>query len=392
MKEYYTDLHVHVGRSSGGVEVKKATASDLTFENIAYEAYHRKGIDIIGVVDCASPYILEDIDTLLDSGEIEVKEGGGMNYHGGLTLLVGQEIETHEAGGCSAHSLCFFPDLHKMKAFSAELEKHVKNMRRCCNMSSLCGQELFNLVSELGGLYIPAHVFSPHKSFYGNCCSSLHEIFDEDSFGRIPAVELGLSADASMAGMLSELSDKAFISDSDAHSLMKMGREYNKFALLEPTFKEVTMALSGDGGRRVAANYGLDPRLGKYHRSFCINCNTVIHGEPPVLRCPVSEKHHVVVGVRDRIEEIKDRDVPDLSGHGAYHYQIPLEFLPGVGPRTIDRLIERFGNEMNVLHKVSPEELKEVVKENIADRIILAREGRIGIGAGGGGIYGRVEG
>ncbi|HWQ30356.1 MAG TPA: TIGR00375 family protein, partial [Negativicutes bacterium] len=139
------------------------------------------------------------------------------------------------------------------------------------------------------------------------------------------------------------------------------------------------------------ANYGLDPRLGKYHRSFCTGCDTLIHGEPPVLSCPVSKRHHVVVGVRDRIEEITDRAVPDLAGHGAYHYQVPLEFLPGVGPRTIDRLIEHFGNEMNVLHKASPEELKEVVKENIADRIILAREGRIGIDAGGGGIYGRVE-
>ena len=391
MKEYYTDLHVHIGRSSRGIEVKKATASNLTFENIAQEAYYRKGINIIGVVDCASPYILEDIEALLDSGEIEEKEGGGMNYHGGLTLILGQEIETHEAAGCSAHSLCFFSGLDKMKAFSAELTKHVKNMRSCCYMSHLCGQELFNLVSELGGIYIPAHVFSPYKSFYGNCCRSLREIFDEGSLRRITAVELGLSADASMAGMLSELSAKTFISNSDAHSLIKMGREYNIFALQEPTFEEVVLALSGKGGRDVTANYGLDPRLGKYHRSFCTVCNAVIHGDPPVFQCPVSKSHHVVVGVRDRIEEIKDREVPDVSGHAEYHYQVPLEFLPGIGPRTIDRLIERFGNEMNVLHKADPEELKEVVKGNIAEKIILAREGSIDIAAGGGGIYGRVE-
>ncbi|HYE82945.1 MAG TPA: endonuclease Q family protein [Clostridia bacterium] len=391
MKMYFVDLHVHVGRSSGGKEVKKATASDLTFENIAFEAYHRKGINVIGVVDCASPYIIEDIEVLLDRGEITEKTEGGMNYGKGMTLILGAEIETHEAAGCSAHSLCFFPDLRRLKAFSGELSRHVKNIRSCCYMSRLAGQELFNLVDCLGGVYIPAHVFSPHKSFYGNCCRSLHEIFNEEAYARIPAIELGLSADAEMASMLSELDGKSFISNSDAHSLGKMGREYNIFEMKEPNFRELVMALKGEAGRGVRANYGLNPRLGKYHRSFCLACDAVIEGAPPVLRCPVSEKHPVVVGVRDRIEEIKDRESPETTGRAPYHYQVPLEFLPKVGPKTIGRLIDYFGSEMNILHKASLEELKKVVKGEIAENIILAREGRIGIDAGGGGIYGRVE-
>ncbi len=391
MKEYYVDLHVHIGRSSQGREVKKATASDLTFENIAYEAYYRKGIDVIGVVDCISPYIVEDIESLLAKGEIREKAGGGMDYRGGLTLLLGGEIETHEAKGCSAHSLCFFSTLSRLKAFSGELSKHVKNMRSCSYMSRLSGQELFDLVDAHEGIYIPAHVFSPHKSFYGNCCRSLHEIFNDSSFSRIPCVELGLSADAEMASLLGELADKTFISNSDAHSLMKMGREYNIFQMNEPSFEELEMALKSKEGRGVKANYGLDPRLGKYHRSFCITCNNVIEGAPPILKCPVSDRHPVVVGVKDRIEEIKDRKIPDTASHAPYHYQVPLEFLPGVGPKTIDKLIEHFGNEMNVLHKSTPEELRGVVKDSVAESIILAREGRIGIGAGGGGIYGRVE-
>ncbi|HWR61481.1 MAG TPA: endonuclease Q family protein [Clostridia bacterium] len=392
MKEYYVDLHVHIGRSSMGREVKKATASDLTFENIAHEAYYRKGIQVIGVVDCVSPYIVEDIELLQEKGEITEREGGGMDYRGGLTLILGGEIETHEAAGCSAHSLCFFPTLGQLKSFSAEFSKHVKNMRSCSYMSRLTGQELFNLVNGVGGLFIPAHVFSPHKSFYGNCCSSLHEIFDGHSFSGIPCVELGLSADAAMADMLGELSDKTFISNSDAHSLMKMGREYNVFRMAEPSFKELLLALENKAGRTVLANYGLDPRLGKYHRSFCITCGRIIDGEPPVLSCPVSASHQVVVGVRDRIEVIRDRETPVSRRGTEYHYQVPLEFLPGVGPKTIDRLIGHFGNEMNVLHKATEGELKHAVKESIAEAIILAREGRIGIGAGGGGIYGRVEG
>lgn len=391
MKNYYVDLHVHIGRSSSGVEVKKATAASLTFENIAFESYYRKGIDIIGVVDCASPYIIEDIEKLLYQGDITEKEGGGMDYKGGQTLILGAEIETHEAAGCSAHSLCFFQIFKQLKEFSSELSKHVKNIRRCCHMSRLSGQELFEIVEGIKGIYIPAHVFSPHKSFYGNCCSSLREIFDDRAFEAIPAVELGLSADAAMASRLSELDGKAFISNSDAHSLGKMGREYNIFEMEEPNFNELVMALKSEDGRRVKANYGLDPKLGKYHRSYCIACDKVIEGEPPVLNCPVSDKHPVVVGVRDRIEVIKDREMPEAARAAQYHYQIPLEFLPKVGPKTIDRLISSFGTEMNILHKATLEELKEVVKADIAENIILAREGKIGIEAGGGGIYGRVD-
>ncbi|MGE5632955.1 MAG: endonuclease Q family protein [Caulobacteraceae bacterium] len=392
MKEYFVDLHVHIGRSSRGREVKKATANNLTFENIAHESYYRKGIDVIGVVDCASPHIIEDIELLLEKGEITEKQGGGMEYRGSQTLILGSEIETHEAAGCSAHSLCFFPTLNQIKAFSSELAKHVKNIRHCCYMSHLTGQELFRIVDGLGGIYIPAHVFSPHKSFYGNCCDSLHEIFDSGSFEKIPAVELGLSADASMASQLSELDGKSFISDSDAHSLIKMGREYNIFEMEDTSFPEVSKALWGTGGRRVKANYGLDPKLGKYHRTFCIACDTVLGGTPPVLKCPVSDKHPVVVGVRDRIEVIKDREYPSLNGRAAYHYQVPLEFLPKVGSKTIDRLIGHFGSEMKILHQATFDELKQVVKEDIARNIIHAREGTLGIEAGGGGIYGKIEG
>lgn len=322
-----------------GEEIKKATANNLTFKNIAYEAFYRKGIEIIGVVDCISPYVLEDIEGLLETGEINEKEDGGMEYGGSQTLLLGAEIETHEKGGCSAHSLSFFPD----------------------------------------------------KSFYGNCCDSLREIFDETAFEKIPAVELGLSADAMMASQISELDGKGFISNSDAHSLIKMGREYNIFEMEEPSFNEVLRALKRIEGRKILANYGLNPLLGKYHRTFCLICNKRMEGTPPVFKCPVSEAHPVVMGVKDRIEAIKDRNVPKMSGRAPYHYQVPLEFLPKVGPKTIDRLIERFGNEMKILHEADYDELTAVVKEDIARNIILAREGKLGIKAGGGGIYGRIE-
>lgn len=392
MKEYFVDLHVHIGRSSKGLEIKKATANNLTFENIAHESYYRKGIDVIGVVDCISPYVLEDIHRLLDRGELVEKPGGGMDYRNGQTLILGAEIETHESKGCSAHSLCFFPTLEQITGFSEEMCKHVNNIRLCSSMSRLTGQELFHLVQEYGGMYIPAHVFTPHKSFYGNCCDSMHEIFDQSSFNTISAVELGLSADSMMASQLSELDGKAFISNSDAHSLGKIGREYNIFEMEQPNYTEVLKALMQSEGRRIKANYGLNPMLGKYHRTYCMGCDRVIEGQPPVVACPVSPKHRVVVGVKDRLELIKDRARPEMQGRPPYHYQIPLDFIPQVGPKTIDKLIDRFGSEMKILHSASFEELVEVVKEDIAMRIVRAREGKIGIEAGGGGVYGKIEG
>ena len=391
MNQYYVDLHVHIGRSSKGHEVKKATANNLTFENIARESL-RKGITIIGVVDCISPYILEDIEELVARGELVEKRNGGMAYREKQCIVLGAEIETHEKHGCSAHSLCFFPTLQKIKGFSNEVSKHMKNIRTSSLMSRLTGQGLFEIVDTFGGIFIPAHAFTPHKSFYGNCCKSIHDIFDHKSFEKIPAVELGLSADSMMASQLSELDGKTFISNSDAHSLPKMGREYNLFELKEASYEEVVMALYNKEGRKILANYGLNPQLGKYHRTFCEICDGVIQGEPPVLSCPVSEKHSVVVGVKDRLHIIRDREWPNMEGRAPYYYQVPLEFLPKVGPKTVEKLVDHFGSEMKVIHEAGFEELAAVVKEDIAKNIIQAREGKINIQAGGGGTYGRIEG
>lgn len=391
LNKYYADFHVHIGRSTCGHCIKMATASNLTFGNIAHESLYRKGINIIGVVDCISPYVLEDIDRLVESGELKPLKGGGMEYRGNLTMLPGAEIETHEIRGCSAHSMCFFPTLKQVKAFSRDMARHMANILTCSSISHLTAQELFNIVDGHGGVLIPAHVFTPHKSFYGTCCRSLLEIFDPASYDKIPAIELGLSSDTAMASRLSELDRKAFLSDSDAHSLARIGREYNALKLESPDFSEVYMALLGKECRCILANYGLNPLLGKYHRTYCLVCEKVLKDDPPVYKCPVSAKHRVVVGVRDRLEYIADREHPCKDMRPVYHYQVPLSFIPKVGPKIINKLIERFGNEMSVLHEASLEDLAEEVGVSTACNIILAREGRLGLQAGGGGVYGSVD-
>lgn len=81
---------------------------------------------------------------------------------------------------------------------------------------------------KYNGVLIPAHAFTPHKSFYGNCTSRLERIFKEE-FNKIFAIELGLSADTELADQISELETRTFVTNSDAHSLPKIAREYNKY-------------------------------------------------------------------------------------------------------------------------------------------------------------------
>lgn len=391
MKEYFVDLHVHIGRSSKGKVTKRGTSNRLTFGNIAYEARYRKGIHIIGVVDCVSPWIIEDIEELLHSGEVEELPKGGIIYKDDLVILLGSEIETKEKEGGNAHSLMFFPNLSHIKEFSRVMDGHMTNLENNSTISRLSGQELFDIVDSIGGIFIPAHVFTPHKGFYGKCTDLLTNIFNISSFKKIPSIELGLSADTSMAGMISELDSKTFLSNSDAHSLNKMGREYNTMLLEDLNYMEVVKALRNEDGRRISANYGLNPKLGKYHRTFCLKCEDITRLPPPVTECPNDPKHRIVMGVLDRLEIIKDRDESSPVLRPAYHYQVPLEFIPGVGPKTMDKLIEAFGNEMNILHKASEEEIRQVVSPDISHMIVQAREGVLSLSHGGGGKYGKVK-
>ena len=69
MYEVFADLHVHIGRSENGKPIKITAARSLNFANIAKECADRKGINIVGIIDCASPYVIEDIENFLKTGD-----------------------------------------------------------------------------------------------------------------------------------------------------------------------------------------------------------------------------------------------------------------------------------------------------------------------------------
>ena len=395
MNELFADLHVHIGRSENGKPIKITAARSLNFANIAKECADRKGINIVGIIDSASPYVIEDIENFLKTGEAYEIKDGGIIYKDKVCIILGSEIETSEINENgktgSAHNLCYFPTLNDIKGFSKEMSTHIKNITLSSQRADISGYELIDIVEKYNGVLIPAHAFTPHKSYYGNCTKSMKRIFKE-KYDRIPAIELGLSSDTFLADEISELENKTFLTNSDAHSLPKIAREYNKILVEDISFKELMKAIKREDGRKIVANYGLDPKLGKYHRTYCEKCDKRIEGTAPVLLCPDCDSSNITMGVFDRIEVIKDKpSTKSPSFRPPYIYQIPLQFIPGVGPKVIDKLLANFDTEMNVLHKLSKDDIEGVVGAKIANNIYNACNGNVDIQAGGGGVYGKIS-
>ena len=395
MYEIFADLHVHIGRSESGKPIKITAARSLNFANIAKECEERKGIQVVGIIDCASPYVIEDIEKFLQTGDAYELKDGGIIYKDKVCIILGSEVETSEIGRNgkkgSAHNLCYFPFLKDIKNFSKEMSKHIKNITLSTQRSDLSGYDLIDIVEENNGILVPAHIFTPFKSYYGNCTERLENIFRE-KYDKIFAVELGLSSDTFLADMISELENKTFLTNSDAHSLPKIAREYNKMQVEDISFKEIVKALKNEDGRKIIANYGLDPKLGKYHRTYCDNCNQTIETKEPVDKCPFCGSDNVTFGVFDRIELIKDKkETKSPKNRPPYIYQIPLGFIPGVGGKTIDKLLENFQTEMNVLHKLSKDDIEAVVGEKVSNAIENAKTGKCKVHSGGGGNYGKIE-
>ncbi|MCI8965954.1 MAG: TIGR00375 family protein [Clostridia bacterium] len=395
MYEVFADMHIHIGRSETNKPIKITAAKSLNFANIAKECVDRKGINIAGIIDCASPYVIEDIENFLMTGEAYEIEDGGIIYKDKVCIILGSEIETSEVNENgktgSAHNLCYFPKLEDIKGFSNEMRNHIKNITLSSQRANISAYELIDIVKKYNGILVPAHAFTPHKSFYGNCTTRLERIFKE-KYKDILAIELGLSSDTNLADRISELENKTFLTNSDAHSLPKIAREYNKMLMDNVSFKEFVKVLKREDGRKVISNYGLDPKLGKYHRTYCEVCDKQIPGNAPVTKCDTCDSKNITMGVYDRIEVIKDKDQSVSPAYRPeYIYQIPLAFIPGVGGKTIEKLINTFETEMNILHKLSYDDIESVVGEKVAINIINARDGKMRIIEGGGGIYGKVE-
>ncbi|GAW27852.1 MULTISPECIES: endonuclease Q family protein [unclassified Carboxydocella] len=386
MRSFYADLHIHLGATTAGRPVKITASRRLTLPAVLAEAAYRKGLDIVGIIDAQAPGVLADLKEMIAAGDLQPLPEGGLLYRQRTLLVPGAEVESREG----AHFLAYFPGLEEMEQFSTWLAGFMRNLHLSSQRAHLSLSQILQQTLELGGLLAPAHAFTPHKGLYGCACASLGELLTPAEQQEIRVLELGLSADTAMAERLAELARVAFLSNSDAHSLEKIGREYNELLLAELNWREMLKAFYHQDGRRIIANWGLDPRLGKYHRSACADCGwTAGEEKPPVTFCPACGSKQLITGVLDRLVAITTE--PAVGGkHPPYYYQVPLQFLPGIGKKTMERLLSQFGTEMAILHQVPAEDLIRTAGEKIAALILACRQGQVKIQAGGGGTYGRI--
>ncbi|WP_088226419.1 endonuclease Q family protein [Desulfosporosinus sp. FKB] len=378
----YADLHIHIGQSLDNKLVKVTASKSLTLPNILEVARDIKGLNMIGIVDAHSEGVRNDFRTLLTLGEIHALAEGGYAAKG-LTIIPGHEIEL-QIGEGNAHFLAYFPSLGHIEDYAREIRAATKNWQLSTQKGHLQIEQWLEAVGKAEGIWFPAHAFTPHKGIYGNCCRRLADVLPILPRG----LEIGLSADRAMAKSISELENVVLFSNSDAHSLTNIAREYNLLENVESSFQGLSdlLLINPKGSVR---NFGLPPKVGKYHRTYCLHCEQVVLTSPPQLSCPVCGSHHVVAGVLDRVVSIADNTLTD-NDPSSYVYQVPLQRLPGIGPKMYQRLLNHFKTEMAVLHEVSEEELIPVAGEKITAWILKARRNDLEFISGGGGVFGKV--
>lgn len=385
MKKIYADLHVHIGKANGQY-VKITASADLSLEKILFIDAPQKGLDMIGVVDSSSLAVSYEIRKMLETGQLKELEKGGFITQNGVVLILASEIESKEG----FHINLYLPDLERLMEWQKILKRNTKNLVLSTQKTKLDINNIIKYSRELGAIICPAHAFTPHKGIYGFWTKRILPVLGEE-FNEIKCLELGLSADSNLADMLNEVSSFTFLSNSDAHSSANIGREYNLLEIEEANFEELKFCIDKHAGRRVLANYGMDPRMGKYYRSYCAHCDLIINESTSISICPKCKKK-CIMGVYDRIVEIRDYE-QNISNNSRppYNYRVPLIKLPGIGPSLYAKLIDAFANEIAIIESVPLEEIKNISGRNVADTIEQLRKGSLLILPGGGGKYGKIK-
>ncbi len=381
----YADLHIHIGRTSGNKPVKITASPALTLQNIAAVAQNQKGLQLVGIADAACTGVLSDLAALKAKGELRPLAGGGALL-GGLTIFFGSEVEiSYPPTGGSAHFLAYFPHLEQLEGYAAALRPHVTNPSLSTQRLRICGDAWLQIVAKNEGIAVAAHAFTPHKGVYGNCVSTLGEMFAAPE--QIGGLELGLSANTAMALTISDTHNYAYLANSDAHSLQNMGREFTVYDLPRSDFTQWRRALQNRGSG-IVATHGLEPLLGKYYRSFCPACEYLAQGRTAVFSCPGCGSG-MILGVWDRIRQIADGSGAEQT-RPPYKAHVPLQLLPGIGPKTYGRMISEIGTEIDILYNIPLQEIRAAVGAAITEQIAAVRAGSLSILPGGGGKYGRV--
>lgn len=410
--KFIADFHVHSRFSM-------ATAKNSDLENL-YIAAQLKGISVIGTGDFTHPAWFAEIKEKLTPAEPgmfrlkekysklcdqEVPRSCRRTVHFMLVSEISNIYKKNKKVRKN-HNLVFLSDFDQVENFIFKLDKigNIKSDGR--PILGLDARNLLEMLLETSeqSFLIPAHIWTPWFSVLGSKSGfdSINECF-EDLTSYIFAVETGLSSDPQMNWRVSALDGLTLVSNSDAHSPLKLGREANLFNT-ELSYFAVKSALKSGDPERFLGTLEFYPEEGKYHLDGHRNCN--VRYWPQTTRekgriCPVCGKP-LTLGVLYRVEELADR--PEGIKPKKYHsfqHTIPLveilsEILKlGPGSKKVmgnyRYILEKLGSEFDILTTIDKEIIETAGVPLLGEAIMRVRQNKIDLLPGYDGEFGRIK-
>lgn len=409
---FIADFHIHSKYS-------RATARNLDFENLYINA-QIKGITVLGTGDFTHPAWWQEIQDKLipaEEGLFKLKpdiaracdEKVPPSCRRPVRFMLVTEISNiykKKDRTRKNHNLVFLPDLDSATQFNRRLDDIGNIQSDGRPILGLDARNLLEIVLETteSGYLVPAHIWTPWFSLLGSKSGfdTVDECF-EDLTSHIFALETGLSSDPAMNHRISHLDRYTLISNSDAHSPSKLGREANHFNT-ELSYFAIRSAMETADPDQFLGTIEFYPEEGKYHVDGHRKCQ--FRSDPAKTRaldgiCPVCG-NPLTLGVLYRVEELADREYGASADKSSpYINLIPLEdvlsevFQVGVKTKKVNhayhQLILNHGSEFDILCHVPKASLEKNNIPLLAEAVVRMREGRILFDPGYDGEFGRVR-
>ena len=391
------DLHVHSRFS-------RATSPHMGVDGLSIAA-KRKGIGLMGTGDFTHPEYFRELKEKLGQAE------GGLYSLNGTLFVPSAEVSCiYSKNGVKRIHICICaPSLDAAGQINDLLAKKGNIASDGRPIFGATAPEIVELAMSVDKecLVYPAHVWTPWYSAFGaeSGFDSMGECF-EDQLKHIHALETGLSSDPPMNWRVSALDKYCLLSNSDSHSLEKIGREANVFELegKEISYGAIMKAIKAKDRSRFKMTVEFFPEEGKYHWDGHRNCGiSVPPGEARKFGniCPSCRKQ-MTIGVLHRVEELADRP-EGFKPPGAipFIHLIPLSeiiagaFDAGEGTKKVreeyERIVSACGTEFDALASAKPDALRNAASEKVAEGILRVREGKVRVKPGYDGVYGKAS-
>ena len=401
------DLHIHSRFSM-------ATSKEGTPENLDFWA-RKKGISLIGTGDFTHPVWREELkERLVSEGnglyrlrDAYVKEESRKFPGEGTRFVVSGEISSiYKKNGKTrkVHNVILLPSLEAADAMAQRLEKIGNIHSDGRPILGLDSHDLLEMMLDVcpEGILVPAHIWTPHFSVLGakSGFDSVEECFEELA-PYIHALETGLSSDPAMNWRISKLDRYQLVSNSDAHSPSKLGREANLLDI-DCSYEGLYRAIQT--GQGLEGTVEFFPEEGKYHFDGHRKCGvslSPVEAERLGGICPVCGKK-LTMGVDHRVEQLADRAEGFVKKDGKkYESLVPLpEVISAcMGYSTaskkvqgcFEQMIQTLGTEFDILRNVPSEDIKSCAGERIAEGIENVRTGNVKRIPGYDGEYGKIQ-